>query len=168
MNGRNVKFSIAKPILRTLNSVYGGDAFPTATKTSRAARQVTVPDLSGKSPQDAQTILEGLGFTYADGGQVDSAQTAGVVAATSPAAGTPADVGSPVSVQTSNGSLKVLPNVVDGKITYGQAAKTLQELGMKTIPNGSNDPNAVVTAMDPGAGSAVKQGTTVTLTVKSG
>src|SRR6185437_13820390 len=70
--GRDAKLYVAKPVIAALNKIYGGDAFPQAKGGVLQAKQVTVPDLTGKSPADAQSTLENLGFTYQDGGQQDS------------------------------------------------------------------------------------------------
>jgi beta-lactam-binding protein with PASTA domain len=143
---------------------YGGDDFPSPTQKLLQGVQVAIPDLSGKSPADAQNILKGLGLNYADGGQQDSAQPAGAISATDPAAGTNVGKGTVVTVYTSNASLVALPNVVGQKLSDAQ--KSLA--GFKvSVKGGGNDPNAVVETMDPGAGTAAKQGSTVTLTVKA-
>jgi membrane peptidoglycan carboxypeptidase len=162
--GRNVKLYLAKPIIAALNGVYGGDDFPSPSGSVLQAKQITVPDLTGKSPDEAKNTLENLGFTYADGGPIDSAQPAGTVASTDPAAGSSAGIGSTITVYTSNGNLVMVPaNLVGMKVS--DAIKALQQAGFGYSYKG--DQNATVTATDPAPGSAAPKGTKVTLTAKA-
>ena len=66
--------------------------------------QVTVPDVTGKSPAEAQSLLEGLGLTASvDSTPVPSDQPVGTVASTDPSAGSSVDPGSSVTIQVSSG-----------------------------------------------------------------
>ncbi|GAA4175036.1 transglycosylase domain-containing protein [Gryllotalpicola koreensis] len=164
--GRNVKFPIAKSIIANLNATYHGDAFPTPDALSVNGPQVGIPDLTGKTPQEAQSVLQGLGFVYQDGGPQASDQAAGTVASTNPPMGTTVSKGSAVTVYTSDGSQVKVPDVTGKKLS--EAVTTLMAAGLKPqIPGGVSDPNATVTATDPGANTAVAKGSTVKLTVKS-
>ena len=62
VGGGNVKFSIAKPILKALNAAYGGTDFTEPTDAVLYGDQITMPDVTGKSPDGAQKLLEGLGL----------------------------------------------------------------------------------------------------------
>jgi membrane peptidoglycan carboxypeptidase len=157
--GGDVKLRIAKPILSAMNNAYGGGKFPSPTSSVLNARQITVPDLTGKSVQEAQAALEDLGLTYQDGGQADSALPAGQVAGTNPSAGSTVGIGGTVTVATSNGSLKAIPNVVGMKAS--DAILALSQAGFTSSYSGN--PNAIVTASNPGANTAAKPGTSVSL-----
>jgi membrane peptidoglycan carboxypeptidase len=161
-NGRNAKLHVAKPVIAALNKLYGGDPFPQATGSVLQAKQVTVPDLTGKSPAEAQSTLEGLGFAYQDGGPVDSALPAGVVASTNPPAGSSVGIGAVVTVSTSNGNLVAVPDVSGKKAS--DAVATLTGAGFAVQYNG--DPNAPVTATDPPANTAAPKGSQVQLKVQ--
>ncbi|MCL2514431.1 MAG: transglycosylase domain-containing protein [Microbacteriaceae bacterium] len=163
--GRNVKFAIAKPILQELNRVYGGSAFPTPDSKEISGPQVAIPDLSGKSVAEAKTILAGLGFIYQDGGQKDSAQPAGTVAATDPPANTKLSRGSAVKVYTSKGNQVLVPPVTN--MTATQAAQTLIAAGLTPQLSAGADPNGTVTAQSPAANTSVNKGSPVALTVKA-
>ncbi|HEY5224044.1 MAG TPA: transglycosylase domain-containing protein [Microbacteriaceae bacterium] len=160
--GGNAKLIVAKPILAALNAAYGGAAFPAPDSSVLNAKQITVPDLTGKSPADAQSLLTGLGFTYQDGGPVDSAAAAGTVASTNPGAGASAGLGSTVIVYTSNGSLVALPDVT-GK-SAADAIAALTGAGFGYAYNG--DPAAIIASTNPAPGTPTKPGTKVTLTAK--
>jgi membrane peptidoglycan carboxypeptidase len=162
--GRNAKLVVARPIIAALDAIYGGDNFPQATGSTVNTKQITVPDLTGQSPDQAQSTLEGLGFTYQDGGPVDSAAPSGTVASTDPAGGSSAGIGATVTVYTSNGNLTALPDVTGKKVS--DAIKALAGAGFGATGD-VKDPNAIVTATDPAPGTPTKAGTKVKLTAKS-
>ncbi|MBN8892599.1 MAG: PASTA domain-containing protein, partial [Rhodospirillales bacterium] len=68
-------------------SKYGGDPFPSVSDAQMRGVQVAVPDLTGKTPEEAKSVLTSLGFDTADGPQQDSVAPAGTVSGTDPAAG---------------------------------------------------------------------------------
>jgi beta-lactam-binding protein with PASTA domain len=153
--------------MRTMMSAavgkYGGDDFPEAPSKLTKGVQVAIPDLAGKTPDEAKSILTGLGLDSADGAQQDSVQPAGTVSGTDPAAGTQVTKGTVVTIFTSNGSLVAVPNVVGQKASDAQAALTAA--GFKVKTSGGNSPTATVQAQDPAAGTPVKTGSQVTLTL---
>lgn len=104
VGGGNVKFSIAKPILKAVNALYGGDAFTKPTSAVLYGQQITMPDVTGKAPDVAQRLLEGLGLDVAvDPTPVASDQPAGTIAASDPTAGTELEDGDTVTLTVSNG-----------------------------------------------------------------
>lgn len=156
-------------VMRTMMSAavakYGGDPFPAAPDKLVRGVQVAVPDLTGKSPDEAKSILTGLGLDSADGGPQDSAAPAGTIASSNPAAGSSVGKGTVVTLYTSNGSLVAIPNVVGQK--FSDAQKALSAAGfVAKASGGGSSPDDVVQAMDPGAGTAAKAGTQVTLTLQ--
>ncbi|MGO4536832.1 penicillin-binding protein [Leifsonia sp. 2MCAF36] len=104
IGGGNVKFSIAKPILKAMNVAYGGDDFTKPTQAVLYGNEITMPDLAGKAPDVAQKLLDGLGLDVTvDPTPVDSAQPAGTVAASDPPAGATVEDGDSVTLTVSNG-----------------------------------------------------------------
>jgi membrane peptidoglycan carboxypeptidase len=163
--GRDVKFAIDKPILQMLDRTYGGSAFPQPDSLTVNGPQQQVPDLTGKTPQEAQTVLAGLGLTYQDGGPQASAQPAGTVAGTSPAAGTTLSKGSAVTVYTSDGSQVKVPDVTGKKLM--DAVAMLQAAGLQPGVGGPvQDQNATVTGTTPAANTAVAKGSPVQIIVQ--
>lgn len=77
---------------------YGGS---TTTSTDPTG---AVPDVTGQSLADAEAALVAAGYTWALNGTTASSQAAGMVASTSPAAGTAAAAGSHLTIQTSDGT----------------------------------------------------------------
>ncbi len=144
---------------------YGGDPFPAAPDKLVRGAQVTVPDLAGKSPDEAKSILNGLGLDSTDGGAQDSAAPAGTVASSNPAAGSSVGKGTVVTLYTSNGSLVAIPNVVGQKLSDAQHALAAAGFSAK-VNGGGASATDIVQAMDPGAGTPAKAGTQVTLTLQ--
>jgi membrane peptidoglycan carboxypeptidase len=142
---------------------YGGDDFPEAPDKLVRGVQVAIPDLTGKTPAEAESILKGVGLQMADGGQQDSTAPAGTISGTDPAPGTSVSKGAVVTVFTSNGSLVAVPNVVNQKLS--EAQKALTAAGFTVKVNGGGGPTSTVTAQDPAGGTPAKAGTPVTLTV---
>ena len=158
-----IRHVIWPKIMSVANGKYGGDAFPEVDSSSLKSVSATVPDVRGKSIQDAQSILENAGFGFVDGGQQDSELPAGQVSGTNPSGN--AAKGSVVTVYTSNGSLVLLPNAIGQD--EGTARGTLNQFQIKKQDGDVTDPNqdGKVIATDPAAGAATKPGSQVTITV---
>jgi len=104
IGGGNVKFSIAKPILKAINAAYGGTDFTEPTDAVLYGNQITMPDVTGKAPDVAQKLLDGLGLDVTvDPTPVDSDQPAGTIAASDPAAGATLEDGDSITLTVSNG-----------------------------------------------------------------
>ncbi|WP_408897822.1 penicillin-binding transpeptidase domain-containing protein [Nocardioides sp. R1-1] len=67
---------------------------------------ITVPAVSGKSYDEAKAVLEGLGFNVVNGGEVDSAVAAGLVAWSAPGTGARLAAGDTVTLYISDGTPK--------------------------------------------------------------
>lgn len=105
IGGGNVKFSIAKPILKAINALYGGDDFAKPTDAVLYGDEITMPDVTGKAPDVAQKLLEGLGLDVTvESTPVDSDQPAGTVATSDPEPGASVSNGDSVTLTLSNGS----------------------------------------------------------------
>jgi membrane peptidoglycan carboxypeptidase len=105
-SGRSIRASLLRnPVVRDImgaaNSKYGGGSFAPPPASMVHSTAVIVPDLTGKSSDEARVLLEGAGLRYADGGVVTSAQSSGTVASTEPIAGSPVTKGSTVIVRIS-------------------------------------------------------------------
>ncbi|MEN0085623.1 MAG: transglycosylase domain-containing protein [Leifsonia sp.] len=155
--------NVQETMMSAAASKYGGDPFPSVSDAQMRGVQVAVPDLTGKTPEEAKSVLTSLGFDTADGPQQDSVAPAGTVSGTDPAAGTQVSKGTVVTIFTSNGSMVAMPNVVGQKAGDAQAALTAAGFKVKTV--GGNSPTAIVQAQDPAANTPVKTGSQVTLTL---
>ncbi|MCU1475738.1 MAG: hypothetical protein JWQ64_431 [Subtercola sp.] len=143
---------------------YGGDDFATPDQNLRVGQSAAVPDVSGLSLGGAQAKLSDAGFNGVDGGQVPSDRPAGQVASTNPPAGSGLVKGSDVSVQTSDGSLTSVPNVIGKPISAALAALSGWHVAQTTSAVPNCVPNTVI-AESPSDGVASPASTVVTLTL---
>ena len=122
-NYANARPQFFKAVQTVNNAVYPGGAFPTPDASVVRGSGVSVPEMGGSTVSAAQSLLSGVGLTYADGGQQASALPAGQVVGTSPAAGTTVAKGETVQVFTSDGSLAAtVPDVTNQKVSNAQQA----------------------------------------------
>jgi serine/threonine-protein kinase len=147
-----------------------GTLVPPNTKVtlyvSTGPAQKQVPNVVGKSEQDAEQALSEAGFNVGkittDSG---STEPAGTVLHQSPGGGSQAKPGTSVSLTVSGGAVKV-PSVVGESVT--DAISSLSQAGLTytivTVTQAGVPPGVVV-SQTPGAGSAVPPQTQVTLKV---
>lgn len=135
------------------------------SKGAEPAADVTVPDLKGKSPSEAEAILSKLGLKSQAGDSVNSDDVeVGKIAAQTPAAGTTAKAGDTITYQLSKGPDEAdVPNVV-GK-TEDEAQFALQAAGFNVSVQReeSNKPEGTVTKQS--ATGKLTRKSTVTITV---
>ena len=156
----NIRYPLAKAIQTAANAVYGGDAFPKPdTKLTRQV-QSDVPNVVGKSIEEATAILDEAGFTATVGAPVDSDLPANVVAAQSPSG--QAATGTPITLSPSNGQGATVPAAVIGQ-SRSDAQNTLFGAGFSAVAfdNTCNPPNAKVTSTNPAAGTAANKSATI-------
>jgi membrane peptidoglycan carboxypeptidase len=108
-----LRHRIFKPIAETINSFYGGNAFPGPAQALLSGTPVIVPDVLGNTIEQAQSAITLNELTFADGGQEDSDLPVGTVTRTDPAAGSSVTRGATVTVYTSNGLAKQIPDVTN-------------------------------------------------------
>ena len=147
----------------------GADPKPTASPTPTS---VAVPDVTGKSEQEAKAAIESAGLVYAKGDDVASDTIpSGRAVSTDPAVGTGAAPGSTVTVQYSLGTAMVDVPDVSGK-TQEEAREALEKAGLKVGTSTSEDSSDVakdkVIRTDPVAQTSVQRGTTVSLVLSTG
>ncbi|MFJ8138633.1 Stk1 family PASTA domain-containing Ser/Thr kinase [Streptomyces sp. NPDC096013] len=135
---------------------------------AKAQAKSTVPDVSGKSCDDAKAQMQQNDLV---GNCTEVATTDtnlnGKVVATSPTAGTQVDKNSAVNIQIGKVSQTQVPNVVGQ--TVKNAKQILQQNGFTNIQfadNSDQSDNAIVTQQDPGQGNQVNDpgSTQITLT----
>ncbi|MEI2775314.1 MAG: Stk1 family PASTA domain-containing Ser/Thr kinase [Tetrasphaera sp.] len=148
---------------------------PTGTALKRGAavnlvlslgvRPIDVPHLTGKTPQEAESILTGLGLVMATGEEVYSLDVEkGKVAEQQPATGT-LPKGGTVTVAISKGPEMVLvPNVY--RKTEAEAVAILEAAGFKVDVNRFlGAPIDQCTGQTPAGDSMAPKGSTVTITI---
>ncbi|MGW0629890.1 Stk1 family PASTA domain-containing Ser/Thr kinase [Streptomyces sp. NPDC002758] len=138
----------------------------TLTVAKETAR-VTVPDLTGKTPQDAKTLLESKGLVLGTQTQEESAdQPEGTIFKQSITGGQDADRGTTINVSIAKAptqqQTQVPPDLIGKRLK--DAIKMLQDAGLGASVSGPQDENAVVVTSTPVPGSPANKGDTVTLT----
>jgi serine/threonine-protein kinase len=134
---------------------------------SKGPAPKAVPNVVGKTKDEAFTILKAAGFQPSETAEFSDKVDGGHVISTSPAAGTtvPATADKHVTVVVSN--TVTLPEVGGQRLQDAQA--TLQKLGLQvTVQDysfGQHRQDLRVVVMSPGAGTRVQPNTTVTLAV---
>jgi membrane peptidoglycan carboxypeptidase len=117
------------------NSRYGGDAFGPPDSRLVEGKSVAVPEIRGLTPEQAKALLEGLGFSYEDGGDTDSDKPSGTVAKSDPESGANTSIGALVKVFTSNGSMTTGPVTTIGMTeAAARTALTGFTVVVKTVP----------------------------------
>ena len=136
----HLRYAIARDVQAKANELYGGDAFPAPSKDLTRTVYTDLPDVVGKTVDEASRILKDAGFTVVVGNAVDSTQPEGVVATQNPGAGKVAG-GSSVTISPSTGRGTTVPDVT-GKSLQG-AIDTLSGAG---LANQAGSCTAVATA----------------------
>jgi eukaryotic-like serine/threonine-protein kinase len=130
---------------------------------------VAIPPLEGSTPEEAQAALVDLGLEPVLQDQASDTVDEGLVIGTDPPAGDEVDPGSPVTVFVSTGPNAVVVPEVRCQ-SFGSAQNELTRAGLNSVI--SSEAVAInpacplgnkVAAQDPGAGTEVEPGTTVTL-----
>ncbi len=127
---------------------------------------VPVPDLRGKTEQEARQQLGDLKLTVGGVTQVDdSDQDKGKVISSDPAAGVKVAPGTSVTLRVSSGKFTV-PNVVGQQQNDATDALTQKHLRVRTTYQQTDQaPEGQVLSQDPQAGGAVDAGTVVSIVV---
>ncbi|WP_333773958.1 Stk1 family PASTA domain-containing Ser/Thr kinase [Streptomyces sp. IBSBF 3136] len=134
---------------------------------AKAEEKVSVPDVTGKSCDEAKSILQSKGLApnanCNDVAVTDPGQD-GKVQSTTPQAGQQVSKNTPVAINVgkAQGPQQVqVPQVQNHSLK--DARKMLQDLGLQVNVQGAQDDNAVVLTSNPAPGSNANQGDTVTL-----
>ena len=135
---------------------------------SNGPAQGIVPDVVGKTEDEARSALEGAGFKVTAVQKEDASAKPGTVLAQNPTDGATAARGTQVTITIATEPTAVeVPDVVGA--TQNNATATLSGDGLKVVvkdaPADSPDGDGVVQAQSPDPGSKVDRGSTVTITV---
>jgi serine/threonine-protein kinase len=142
---------------------------PVTLVVSKGPTPVDPPDLTGKTQDEATAALEGVGLKVGEvAGKFDESTDAGDVLDWEPKSGT--RKGDAVNLVVSKGpALRTIPVVTT--MTYEQAAKALQDLGLAAARDERYDdevPEGKIIGTRPPAGYQVERGSTVTVVLSKG
>ncbi|RBO90217.1 Stk1 family PASTA domain-containing Ser/Thr kinase [Nocardia puris] len=129
---------------------------------SNGAQPVKVPDVRGKTVEEATAILTAAGIAVSGTRpEFDRAIQTDQVIGTDPAAGVLVDAGNGVTLIVSN-AIRI-PNVIGQDVEEARTA--LQELGLRvTVNQILSNPNGSIIGQSPAVGTLVESGSVVTLT----
>ncbi len=130
-----IRNAIWPEIQRAANAKYGGEAFPGPDDDLTRQQYSNLPNVIGRSVDDARTILTNAGFTVVVGSEVDSGQAEGTIAAQDPGAGR-VIAGSTVTIRPSNGDGVTVPSVGGSP---QDAESALRDAGFTNIGMQCND-----------------------------
>jgi serine/threonine-protein kinase len=137
---------------------------------SRGPPPVVIPDVSGRSPADAQVTLEARGFLVEVKRQYDETVPLDAVIGTDPAGGTKLPRDSSLSLLVSDGPAPVpVPDV--SKLPYDQAAAQLSAAGFAPSRDdvfSDAVPKDQVIGTDPPAGQGAHRGASIVVHVSKG
>ncbi|WP_085477003.1 transglycosylase domain-containing protein [Rathayibacter oskolensis] len=155
-------------VMAAANAKYGGDAFPEADGSLQVVPKVEIPDVTGLALADAKAKLEAAGFSVVEGGAEASDAAVGTVTRQSPSGS--AEAGSGITVFTSNGNQKTVPDVVGQDLEAAKAAFGAAGFASITLAC-TEDPRAPdagqVTGQDPAGGSSVAPDATLKVSVSA-
>jgi len=168
-NGRtlnNIRYAIAYDMQRLANELYPGERFP--GPDGNLSRQVytDLPNVVGKSVEEATRILQDVGFDVIVGSPVNSDQASGIVAEQSPGAGRVAG-GTTVTISPSNGQGITVPDVAGRSLD--RAIGELRSAGFGKVqagsctPNGDADGQGQATGTNPAAGTLTNRNASITV-----
>jgi len=124
-----------RDIMRVTNTLYAGGEFAAPDPALVAGKSISVPEVKGLSLAQAKSLIESIGFTFEDGGEVDSELAKGSGVRTEPAAGTSAALGTTVKYFSSNQALVDGPPSTIGMTTAAaRAALTGWAVSVNTVP----------------------------------
>ncbi|MFE7844143.1 transglycosylase domain-containing protein [Microbacterium sp. NPDC057407] len=161
----NLRYVLASGLQRMANQFYPGTNFP--GPDGNLSRQVLteLPNVVGRSMDEARGILQSAGFQVIDGSPVDSDMAAGLVAAQSPGAGMVAG-GTTVTISPSNGQGIAVPDV-SGQ-SRGDAIGELRSAGFGNVRESCDEDKDApeegrATGTTPGAGTVVNRNAAITV-----
>ncbi|GAA2060380.1 Stk1 family PASTA domain-containing Ser/Thr kinase [Williamsia deligens] len=137
---------------------------------SSGPQRQDLPDLTGRTEDDARRTLSGLGFTDVKTAQIPSSnQLRGKVAGLSPQSGTSQSVNTTITIQIGTGPRQVSVPTLTGQ-TSDEATQTLDDvrLQIRVQQTDSEQAAGTVLSSSPTAGTQVDEGSTVTVTVSRG
>ncbi|MDI6944220.1 transglycosylase domain-containing protein [Microbacterium barkeri] len=161
--GNDVRYYLARDIQAAANAHYPGGAFPTPDPNLTRRVLVDLPDVTGKSIDEATSILRGAGFGVTVGETVPGDQPEGTIQRQDPGAGQAAG-GTNVTIFPSDGKASSVPDVSGMSVQAAFAAIT--GAGFDNVERGSCSENSdagsgKVTGTDPEAGTVADPNTVI-------
>ncbi|MCS5492164.1 transglycosylase domain-containing protein [Curtobacterium flaccumfaciens] len=157
-----VRADVWRQAMTPINATYPAGAFTDPNSSALRGNAKALPNLQGKTADEARAAISGAGFTYVDGGARPGPGNPGSVTSTSPAAGALLSSGSSVTVYTSDGTQSTVPEI--GGDSLGDARSALNDAGFTNVSitedyaKGGGDKTCKVAAVDPAISATANKG----------
>ena len=157
-------------VMYVADEKYGGEGFGDPAETALKQTMVNVPDVRGKSFDEAASIITNARFAYRDGGEVDSSVPKGMIARTDPGIGAATGLGAEITLYRSRGNAGAVPGGLGG-MTANEAESALKSAGFTSVSvtcaaDGKVDKGKdKVKSVSPAAGEEIRLNERVTLSV---
>lgn len=140
---------------------------------SKGVEEVNVPDVVGKSAEDARTLLVTAGFVVDEEEEYDEEVAQGLVISQDPDGNTSAAKGSTITIVVSRGEevrVAKVPDLKKKTVTEAEAALTEVKLSLGNVNQEYSDsiPEGKVIKQSIAEGTEVKEGTSVDITISKG
>lgn len=150
-----------------INAIYPAGPFTDPQQNAIRGNAKALPNLQGKTADEARAAISGAGFTYVDGGARPGPGNPGSVTSTSPAAGALLSSGSSVTVYTSDGTQATVPEI--GGDSLGDARSALNDAGFTSVnladsyAKGGGGKTCKVAAVEPAINATANKNDNVTI-----
>jgi len=150
-----------------INAIYPAGPFTDPQQNAIRGNAKALPNLQGKTADEARAAISGAGFTYVDGGARPGTGNPGSVTSTSPAAGALLSSGSSVTVYTSDGTQATVPEI--GGDSLGDARSALNDAGFTSVnladsyAKGGGGKTCKVAAVEPAINATANKNDNVTI-----
>ncbi|MCS0645624.1 transglycosylase domain-containing protein [Curtobacterium flaccumfaciens] len=150
-----------------VNAIYPAGPFTDPNSSALRGNAKALPNLQGKTADEARAAISGAGFTYVDGGARPGPGNPGSVTSTSPAAGALLSSGSSVTVYTSDGTQATVPEI--GGDSLGDARSALNDAGFTSVnladsyAKGGGGKTCKVAAVEPAINATANKNDNVTI-----
>ncbi|MFS0794606.1 transglycosylase domain-containing protein [Microbacterium sp. 1P10AE] len=163
----DMRYAVARQVQSAADEFYGGDRFPDPAQNLLRVQLRDVPNVVGRSLDDAQSALRNAGFGVTVGEPVDAEFGGDRVAAQNPSGQAP--VGATITISPGNGLGGTVPDVTGQNVNTARAAMLNAGYGNVAIGNckkeGSAPPEGQVTSQNPAGNTPANKNTTVVFDV---
>ena len=163
----DMRYALARKVQTAADEFYGGDRFPDPAQNLLRVQLRDVPNVVGRSLDDARSALQAAGFGVTVGEPVDAEFGGDRVAEQNPSGS--AAAGAIITIRPGNGQGGTIPDVTGQNLNAARSA--LQSAGYGNVSigeckkDGSAPAEGQVTAMNPAGNSPANKNTAIRLDV---
>ncbi|GGM57198.1 hypothetical protein GCM10010489_30970 [Microbacterium saperdae] len=156
-----MRYPLAKAAQAAANAAYPGAAFPQADRNLTRRVLTNVPNVVGKTIDEATSELRAAGFSVSVGAAVDSDKATNIVVAQDPSGQTAG--GGTVTISPSNGQGATVPDVTGQDPTAAGAALVGAGFASVDFADACTAPGAKVASTNPAANAAANKSTKISV-----